>query len=107
MRRRHKFAILILCLGAVVFYVFPLIFDFRILNMALLLFLNPIYCFIFSLLYTIRFGMRFWFPAAMGVLFVPAALIFYGPLYLLYAAGYACIAFIGCCLGYPIFKRYE
>lgn len=107
MRRRHKFAILILCLGVVVYYVFPLVFDFRILSMALLVFMNPIYCFIFSLLYTIRFGIRLWFPPAVGLLFLPAALIFYQPLYLLYSVAYACIAFIGCFLGYPIFKRYE
>lgn len=107
MRRRHKFAILIFCLGAIIYYVFPLFFNFRILSSALLLFLNPIYSFIFSLLYTIRFGMRAWFPLAVGVLFIPAALLFYGPLYLAYAAGYACIALVGCCLGYPIFKRYE
>lgn len=107
MRRRHKFAILILCLGAIIYYLFPFLFSYRILSMALLLFINPIYCFIFSLLYTIRFGLRIWFPLAVGALFLPASLLFYNPVYLLYAAAYACVAFIGCGLGYPVYKRYE
>lgn len=107
MRRRHKFAILILCLGAIIFYLFPFVFSFRVLSSALLVFINPVYCFIFSLLYTIRFGVRLWFPFAVGALFLPAAVLFYGPVYLLYSPGYACIALIGCGLGYPIYKRYE
>jgi len=106
-RRRHKFAILILCLGAIIYYLFPFFFSFGILPMALLLLINPIYCFIFSLLYAIRFGLRIWFPLVMGALFLPASVLFYSPVYLLYAAGYACVALLGCCLGYPVYKRYE
>lgn len=107
MRRRDKFVLLILSLGVVIFYLFPLLFTFGVLTMALLVFINPIYSFIFSLLYTIRFGLRLWFPASIGVLFIPSIFIFYDASMLIYALAYAGIAFLGSCLGYPIYKRYE
>ncbi|MCI9576309.1 MAG: hypothetical protein HFJ84_06550 [Clostridiales bacterium] len=106
MSKSLKYGILILFLGAVIFYVFPLIFTFKILTAALLLFINPIYSFIFCTLHTIRFGLRMYLPISIGILFLPAVFLFYEPQFLSYCAIYAAIAFVGSGIGYPIHKRY-
>ena len=107
MKHRLRYAGWILLLGAVIFYLFPLIFTFKILSIALLWCINPIYSFVFCMLYTVQFGLRLLLPVCVGALFVPAVFLFYDADYLLWCVVYLAIAFLGCCIGTPIHKRYS
>lgn len=107
MKQRWKYAGLILALGAVIFYLFPLVFTFRILTIALLWCINPIYSFVFSMLYTVQFGLRLLLPVCIGALFLPAVFLFYDPDLTIVCVIYTAISFFGCCVGCPIYRRYH
>lgn len=98
---------LVLVLSVVLYYGFPPIFDSSILRMGLLFILNPLYSIVSCMLYTAKFGMQSSLPLSLGMLFLPSALLFYGRVFCYYSVFYGAAALAGCCIGYPIYKRYQ
>lgn len=106
-KKTFPYTILVLALGAFVFYIIPLIFKgSSVLNMGLLFFVNSIYCIISNMLYTVKFGMQVTLPITLALLSLPSLLFLFGAEYYYYALFYAAAALVGCCIGFQIYKRY-
>ena len=105
MSKKHRYYGLILVFGAAVFYLFPLFFNFDLLIVGLLTFVNAVYCVVFPLLYTVQFGVSASLPIVLGSLFIPAVFWHYSAPMLLYAIVYAGAGLVGCCLGYPLYRK--
>jgi hypothetical protein len=97
---------LVMLLGAVIYFLFPLVFHSTVLTMGLLVFINPIYNIVSSMLYTVKFGIHAYLPISLGLLCLPSMVLFYGLEFLYYGLFYTASSLIGCCFGYPIYKRY-
>ena len=107
-RKKTLCFVLLMSLGAVLFYGFPPIFTGSgVLRMGLLFFVNPIYCIISNMLYTVRFGLVSFLPICLAALAMPALFLFFGFDYYYYGIFYAAASFVGCCIGFPIYKRYQ
>lgn len=97
---------LIMGLGVIIYFVFPPIFNSAVLTMGLLLFINPIYNIVSCMLYTVKFGIQVYLPISLALLFLLSMILFYGTPFMYYCIFYAAAAFVGCGMGYPIYKRY-
>ncbi len=107
-RKKDYYFCLMVLLGMVIYYLFPPFFrDETVLTMGLLFFINPIYNIVASMLYTVKFGMQLYVPISLALLFLPSAFFFYGLSYLYYVIFYFAASLCGCCIGYPIWKRYQ
>lgn len=105
-KNKRNYYSLIMLLGIVIYYIFPVYFNTTVLTMGLVFFINPIYNIVACMLYTVKFGMQMYLPISLAVLFLPSALLFYGLPFFYYSICYGAAAFVGCCAGYPIYKRY-
>ena len=99
--------LLVAALAGFIYYIFPPIFmGSVVLNMAMLFFVNPIYSIISSMLYTVKFGMQVTLPFILSLLALPSLMLYFGPEYYYYCLFYAAASLVGCCIGFPIYKRY-
>lgn len=106
-QKKVTYFMVLMLLGAVIFYGFPPFFQGSgVLAMGLLFFVNPIYCIISNMLYTVKFGLVSFLPVCLAVLALPALFAYFGFAYYYYGIFYAAASFVGCCIGYPIYKRY-
>ena len=106
-RKQVIYFVVLMVLGAGIFFGFPPIFTGSgVLRMGLLFFVNPIYCIISNMMYTVKFGLVSFLPICLAALALPALFPFFGLDYYYYSIFYAAASFVGCCIGFPIHKRY-
>lgn len=106
-RKMTCYYFVVLFLGAIIYYIFPIFFNSNVLTMGLLFFINPIYNIVSCLLFTVKFGLHVDLSINLAILFIPSVFFFYGVPFLYYCVCYGLAAIVGCCAGYPIYKRYQ
>lgn len=99
--------VLIIIMGGLVFYGLPLIFHTTVLTMGLMYIINPIYSFVAGMIYSTKYGMIPYLPLALGVLFIPASLLFFQPWAVVLGGFYCAISFAGSIVGHTVFKKYH
>ena len=87
------------------FYAFPFLITDTGSGMLFLLFVMPVICFIISLIYGIKNGMKLFFPLITAVLFVPSVFIFYNSSAAIYIVIFGIVSLIGCLIGAPFSKH--
>ena len=99
--------VVIIVIGALVFYGLPLFFHTTVLDMGILYIINPIYSFVAGMIYSTKYGMIPYLPVGLGVLSVPACLLFFQPWSVVLCGFYCAIAFAGCIVGHTVYKKYH
>lgn len=111
MEKSKKSLVIIAIICIVLFYVVPLICmaippdTSMLVLLVFLLFINPTFGFISSVVYACKYGFSSICPIMIAILFLPSVFIFYNISALIYVLVYLVVAFIGSGLSHVMYRR--
>jgi hypothetical protein len=96
-----------LVINAVAFYLFPILIKDTGSAMVIMLIGIPVLCFGAAVVFGVKNSFKWYYPAAVALLFVPTIFIFYNSTAWVYIIAYGLIALAGNYIGKLFFKPPE